>query len=386
MDRRQFVRRLTGAAATLGTASWATNSWAADEAGLSANHITIGSSLALSGILAGAGVDHTAGIKGAFAAVNRSGGIHGRELKLQTLDDGYVPARTAANVKQMLDGGQVFSMMSIMGTANNAAVLSLIEQQGVPYVGPITGASSLRNPSQRYVFHVRPSYQDEVLRVVPQLVSMGLQGIAVVYLDNPFGKEVLEATQRTLVNNKLQAVGAFALAVDGSNAEQIAQQVIAAKAGAVVMGTTGTSTTRLVLALRAKAGALPLLGVSVAVVSSELPKLAAAAQGLAQVVVFPDPISGKSAAARSYHAAMRAAKIDNVGASGFEGWINAQLVIEGLKRAGRDLTREKLRASLAGIRQLDLGDFVLGFAGSAPFVASNSIKIGVFDEGGRIRA
>lgn len=385
MDRRRFVSRVAGSAVALGTASWAVGSRAA-EVGLSAGHVGIGSSLALSGPLGGAGTDHSTGIKAAFAAVNRSGGVHGRELKLQVLDDAYVPARTGANLKQLLEDDAAFALMSIMGTANNAAVLPTIEARGIPYVGPITGASSLRNAEQRSVFHVRPSYQDEVLRVVPQLVQMGLQGIAVVYLDNLFGKEVLEATQRTLASNKLQAAGSFALAVDGSNAQDVVQQVLAARAGAVVMGTTGSATTAFVLQLRAKAAALPLLGVSVAVVSSELAKLDKAAHGLAQAVVFPDPHSAKSGAARSYQAAMRAIKADNIGASSFEGWINAQLVIEGLRRAGRDLTRDKLRAALGGIRQLDLGDFVLGFRGAAPFVASSTVKIGVFDGEGRMRA
>ncbi|AKJ30901.1 ABC transporter substrate-binding protein [Caldimonas brevitalea] len=385
MDRRQFVSRLTGAAAALGAASWATSSRAADE-GLSANHITIGSSMGLTGILAGTSAEHVIGIKAAFATVNRSGGIHGRELRLQTLDDGYVPARTAANVKQMLDGGQVFALMSITGTANNAAVLPMVEQQGVPFVGPITGASSLRTANQRFTFYVRPSYQDEVQRVVPQLVNMGLQGIAIVYLDNPFGKEVLEAAQRTLVSNKLQAAGAFPLALDGSNAAQVAQQVLDAKAGAVLMGTTGSVTTKAVLALRAKAAALPLLGVSVAVLPSELPKLGAAAQGIGQALVFPDPFSAKTGATRSYQAAVRAAKLDDIGGGGLESWINAQLLIEGLRRAGRDVTRDKLRSALASIRQMDVGDFTLGFQGSAPFVASNSIRIGVFSGDGRLRA
>ncbi|MCW7539675.1 ABC transporter substrate-binding protein [Aquabacterium sp. A7-Y] len=385
MDRRRFVSRLTGAATALGTASWVGGSWAADGA-LSATHITIGSSLALSGMLGGSGADYVNGMKAAFEVVNRNGGIHGRELRLQALDDGYVPARTAANVKQMLDSGQVFSLISIMGTANNAAVLPMIEQQGVPCVGPITGAGSLRHAKQRWVFYVRPSYQDEVLRVVPQLVQMGLQGIGIVYLDNPFGKEVLEAAERTLSNNKLQAVGAFALAVDGSNASQVAQQVFDARAGAVLMGTTGGATTKLVLALRGKAAALPLLGVSVAVTAAEVPKLGRAAQGIAQALVFPDASSAKSAAVRNFHSALRTAKLDNGEAKSVESWINAQLLIEGLRRAGRDLTRERLRAALAGIRELDVGEFMLGFQGSAPFVASNSIKIGVFDEGGRLRA
>jgi len=109
-------------------------------------------------------MDQNAGITAAFHGINKAGGIHGRELRLVMKDDGYVPAKSVENIKQMLDGNSVFAFMSCIGTANNAAIIPLIEQAGVPYVGPVTGASSLRQPGQRNVFHVRASYTDEVTR------------------------------------------------------------------------------------------------------------------------------------------------------------------------------------------------------------------------------
>lgn len=382
MKRRLFLNRLAQTAALTGVPTWAHLAHAG-ESGLSATHVTIGSSLALSGPLAGAGADHVAGVKAAFTTVNQAGGVNGREIRLAAKDDAYVPARTLDNVKQMLEGDDVFALMSCMGTANTAAVLPLIEQQGVPCVGPVTGAASLRQPGQKNVFHVRASYRDETVRVVQQLVAMGLKDIAIVYLDNPFGKEVLKDAEATLAASQLKSVGSFALAVDGGNAQAVVSQVLGAKAGAVLLGTTGTANTAFVLGLRAKASGLPLAGLSVSVISSELAKLGPASQGLALTQVFPDAEKTKLSVVRSYQAAMRATGVDHFGGSSFEGWINAQMVIEGLKRAGRDLTRDKLRTALGGIKRLELGDFSLGYASPAPFVASRFVELAVLGANGK---
>ncbi len=382
MQRRQF---LGGIGSTVAGGAWlAASSPARAEAGISANQLTLGSTLAMTGPLGGAGIQHTLGIQAAFRTVNQAGGIHGRELRLTTLDDAYVPDRTVDNVKQMLGGDKVFALISSMGTANTAKILPMVEQQGVPLVGPVTGAESLRQPKLRQVFFVRPSYRDEAQRLVDQLVSMGLRSIAFVYLDNPFGQEVLRDAEATLAARQLKSVGGFALAVNGSNAAEVARKVVDAQPSAVVLGTTGTATSAVLMQLRTLSPALPVAGLSVSVIDSEMAKLGPALQGVALVTVFPDAKKPKLAAVRAFQAAMKAqGDEERIGGSSFEGWVNAQLMIEGLRRAGRELTRDKLRAALAATRRLDLGEYSLGFGGNGPFVASRFIELAVLGEGGR---
>jgi hypothetical protein len=71
-----------------------------------------------------------------------------------------------------------------------------------------------------------------------------------------------------------------------------------------------------------------------------------------------------------------------IGGSSFEGWINAQVMLEGLRRAGKDLTRESLRAGLAGIQRYDMGGFMVNYA-SSPFVGSRYIDMAIYGSGGR---
>ncbi|WP_373769191.1 ABC transporter substrate-binding protein, partial [Delftia acidovorans] len=103
MQRRQLVSLLPRAASIAAVPALApafVRNAFADEAGLSAKTITIGCSAAMSGPLAGFGTDIKLGTEAAMAQINARGGIQGRTLQLQMVDDGYVPQRTADNVRQ----------------------------------------------------------------------------------------------------------------------------------------------------------------------------------------------------------------------------------------------------------------------------------------------
>lgn len=375
LARTSAVAAVVGAPALFGVAR-------AQETALSARHITIGSSMPTTGPLGNAGLDHGAAIQAAFAGINRAGGIHGRELRFVSKDDGYAPARTAANIKELLEGDGAFALMSVLGTANTAAILPMTEKGGVPVLGPITGAASLRKEDFRHLFHVRPSYTDEVTRMVQQLVQMGLRDIAVVYLDNPFGKEVLGNAQAALAQSQLKAVAAIPLAGDGKNAAEAVEAALASKANAVFLGTTGTATTDFVLGLRAKAPGTPVIGLSVTF--TDIPRLGKHITGLAVASVFPNAKTRKFAVVRNFWASMEAAKLES-GGLGLESWVNAQIMAEGIRRAGRDITREKLRVALASIRGFDVGEISVNFGAASPYVGTRNVKLGVFDSEGVLR-
>jgi branched-chain amino acid transport system substrate-binding protein len=381
--RRSFLVTTSRAAAMLGAAGWFKHAHAQDTA-ISPKHITIGSSMPLTGPLGNAGVDHSASVQAAFAEINRSGGINGRELRWVVQDDAYVPARTAENIKKMLDANTAFALMSVIGTPNVASFLPQTEKAGVVLVGPITGAVTLRRPELRHVFHVRPSYEDETQVLVDQLARMGLSRVAVVFLDNPFGKEVLASAQSAFAKASLQATAAVPLAFDGSNVKAAVDAVVESKANVVFLGTTGSASTQLVLGLRERAQGLPILGLSVAY--TQIKQLGNQVAGLGVASLFPNQRSVKYNVVRNYLASMEAAKLKAESDLGLESWINAQLLAEGLRRAGRDLTREKLRSALSGIRSLDLDEVQLGFAGAPPYVASKKVSLAIFDANGMARA
>jgi ABC-type branched-subunit amino acid transport system substrate-binding protein len=261
--------------------------------------------------------------------------------------------------------------------------MPMIESSNLPYVAPLTGASSLRTAGNRNVFHVRASYTDETQRLVEQLVSMGIKNLAIVYLDNPFGKEVLANATSALAKLNIKLDAHVALAVDGKNLADVVEQVAAANPMAVLLGTAGSSSASLVTALKKSSPSRPIAGLSVALTGDDLKALGASGSGVAITMVFPDPFKGKSPLVRDYQAAMRSIGKEEFSAASLESYANTRVLAEGLERAGRELTRAKLHTALQSLQKFDLGGFNVDYSKGLPFVGSQYVDLGVLGGNGR---
>ena len=383
MQRRQFVSLASGALA-LTSAPLLVRSAHAQDAALTAKSIAIGCTADVTGPLATFGEDIRQGAGAALAQINARGGIHGRTLQLNIMDDGYEPQRSVDNVKHLLAQGSAFALLSCVGTPNNTAILPLIEAAGIPHVGPVTGASSLRKDA-RNVFHVRASYTDEVRRLAQRLAVMGLQGIGVVYLDNPYGREMLEEATRAMAEQNVKPSVQAALATDGKNLNEVLAQVAQARPTAVLLATAGAASVGLVRGLRKEVPGLLMAGVSATLTSEGLKQLGEAGSGLALTLVMPDPQRARTALVRDYQAAMRARGSEDFTLGSLEAYVNMRVLAEGLERAGADPTRAKLRNALASIRNWDLGGFVVDYSGQSPYVGSRYVDMGVLTGTGRFR-
>jgi branched-chain amino acid transport system substrate-binding protein len=379
MQRRHFLSLVPQAAVLASAPAFIRPAFAQD--GVNARTITIGCSGALSGPLAGFGQDLKIGVDAAMTQINAKGGIHGRALQLQMMDDAYVPTRTAENVKKMIGESSVFALMSCIGTPNNAAILPMVEEGNLPYVAPLTGANSLRKSSKN-VFHVRASYGDETTRLVAKLVEMGIKNLAIVYLDNPFGKEVLADANKALAASGIKATAEVALATDGKNLQQVVEQTIAAKPAAVFLATAGAASTGLVAGIKKISPMMPIAGLSVALTNDGLKQLGNATAGLAITMVFPDPNRARIELVRDYHAAMNAMGRKEYSLGSLEAYVNTRVMAEALQRTGRDVSRAKLQQALASLRNFDLDGFMVNYQAS-PYVASKYVDLGVMGANGR---
>lgn len=385
MHRRQFVVRAAQSAAVLSAPSLMLSAQAQETPGLSARSLTVGCSAAMSGPLSGFGTDIQQGAGAAFAQVNARGGLHGRSVQLAMVDDAYEPERTVTNVKQILAQGSALALLSCVGTPNNTAILPLIEEAGVPYVAPITGATSLRK-NARHVFHVRASYTDEVHRLVQRLAGMGLKGIGIVYQDNGFGRELLADATAALKALSLEPAVAAPVATDGKNLQQALAAVAAARPAAVLLATAGTVSVGLVRGIKKASPGVLMAGVSVTLPSTSVSSLGDDGSGLALTMIVPDPHRPRSQLVRDYQAAMRAQGHQEFTAGSLEAYVNARVLLEGIDRAGKDPSPARVRAALAAIRNLDLGGFVVDFSSQAPYVGSRFIDLGVLNNTGRFIA
>lgn len=381
MQRRRFVSLASQAVIAGAWPTWALQASAQEAAapGVTEQVLTIASSLALTGTLAGFGQAVQQGAGAAFAEANAAGGVHGRQLKLELVDDGYVPERTAENVKKIFQERSALALLSCVGTANNTAITPLVEAAGIPHVAPISGAASLRK-SERFVFHVRAGYTEEVQQLVQRLVGMGLKGIALVYLDNGYGREQHEVAVKALKDNGLAPAAELALNVAGDNLTAVLAGLKKARPSSVLLLTAGTPSLDMVRGIKKELPGVLMAGLSVTLQGL---KLDASTSGMAITTVVPDPDKGRNVLVRAYQAAMRATGVQEFSPATLEAYINARVLIEGLRSAGKDVTPARLRAALAGLRNLDLGGFTVSFPGQAPFVGSRYIALGVLGSNGR---
>jgi branched-chain amino acid transport system substrate-binding protein len=113
------------------------------------------------------------GIETAFNQANDNGGVHGRQLKLVTADDGYEPTRTLDAVKQLYEKEQVFGFIENYGSPTALVSIPYALEHHALYFGAFTGAPSLRHdPPDRYVFNYRAGYAEEAGAIIRYLVKI----------------------------------------------------------------------------------------------------------------------------------------------------------------------------------------------------------------------
>ncbi len=147
------------------------------------------------------------GILTAFHEANISGGIHGRQLELMTLDDGYEADRAFANTQQLVNAGRVFALIGAVGTPTSHSAVPIAVAAGVPFLAPFTGTDMLRDPELGNVVNLRASYNQETEEMVARLTGdLGITRVAVLYQNDSFGKAGLQGARLALERRGLDPV------------------------------------------------------------------------------------------------------------------------------------------------------------------------------------
>ena len=349
--------RLSRRTLLAGTAAVALPWLQAGPANAQASQIVLGQSTDLTGPLGELGSAMHQGAQAAFAAVNARGGIQGRSIVLNTLDDQYDVQKGLANVKQLMADPNTFALFNCMGTANVEAMLPLVLESGIPFFAPFTGAQLSRVP-QRNVFNIRASYAEEAEKLVQHLNTLGIKRIAIAYQANSFGKEVFNATQRSMAKLGLPDGPSATVENNASDAATAAAKIAQAQPEAVLIGLAGKPAMEFVKSFRALRRGTSLYGLSVLGTSANIAALGADGVGMAQTQVMPLPTNPVVPVAREFMQAWKA-----IGAKAepshlaLEGYINARVFCEALQRAGKNPTRASFIDATWSLRKLDLGGF-----------------------------
>jgi branched-chain amino acid transport system substrate-binding protein len=372
LKRRQLLQWSTASCAALALPAFSQ----------SQRPIVLGQSAPLSGPAASLGEQFRAGAQFVFERVNARGGINGRTIELQTLDDGYEPDRCKANTEKFLKG-EVAALFGYIGTPTSLAALPLATQAHVPFFAPFTGAEALRVPFNRHVFHIRASYFDETAEIVKQAASVGHKRIAVAYQDDAYGQAGLEGVTRALVPTEQKPVSTGTFKRNSVDVADAVKSILAGQPQAIVLIGAYKSCAALIRAARGAGFFGSFYNVSFVGTQALATELAEAARGVIVSQVMPYPFGGASTLVVDYLAAAKAAGLKPEYGS-MEGFIAARTMVEGLRRVGTRSGADALITALESMHEFNLGGFVVDF-NDKKHTGSRFVEMTILTDDGKVR-
>jgi len=329
--------------------------------GITSDQILIGSSLALGGHAGYLGTQMLQGAMSYLRHINDTGGIHDRKIKLLAMDDAYNPTQCLYNTQTLILEKKVFALFCYVGTPTTVRIIPLVNEAKIPLVGMFTGANRLRQPVNRYLINIRASYYQETQAAVDLIVKIKkFDKVAVFYQYDEYGFDGLRGTEIALKKYGLIPVAKGSYIRGTLDVEAGLERIIQSNAQAVVMIGTYDSCAKFInLAKERKFSAL-FHNVSF-VGSKELARrLGPNGEGVIVTQVVPPPNFNNTAeplpGVKEYISLLNTYYPDSKPSFvGLEGYLNARILIEGIKRAGKDITREKFIRAIESIDHYDLG-------------------------------
>jgi branched-chain amino acid transport system substrate-binding protein len=324
--------------------------------GVTENEILIGSCSALEGPSKSLGTETVAGAKIYFSMINDEGGVHGRKLHLIASDDSYDPAKTQGCFDKLM-AEKVFALGFFVGTPTAVKYLPLAEENKVPLVGLFTGAQILYVPLRHWVINVRASYFDETREQIDGMWNgLAYKKIGVIYPDDAFGAAVLDGVKDALKAHGAEPAAVASYERQTSNVGAAINTVRAVNPQAVVV--VGPPNTVAPILKQAHAANWKPLFLTVSFVGTEelIEQAGADADGMVITqVVPPYYLTDLKTVALYRRALTQYAPTQRPNFVSLEGFVDAMVLVEGLKRAGKELTRDGLIRGIEAIHQLDVG-------------------------------
>ena len=325
--------------------------------------ILIGQTADFSGPVASGVKETAAGAKLWIDHVNAGGGIKGEPITLVAMDDKFEPAIAAANARELITKKKVLALFLTRGTPHNQAILPLLSEFGVPLIAPSTGAMVLHKPVNPWVFNVRASYQHEANRAIRHLSLVGLTHIGIVQVNDSFGTDAVKGALDAFA--QVNGAPLFTQTYDREKPDftKIQAAVTAQNPQAILFLGSGSAVVNGVKAIRATGSHAQIVTLSNNASDGFIKALGDNAAGTIVTQVFPYERSLASPMVKEARELQKAASGDDrVTPAMLEGYAGAKVLVEGLRRAGKNPTREKLRDALETLHRYDIGGLEVSFS------------------------
>ncbi|HDQ39447.1 MAG TPA: hypothetical protein ENN39_00215, partial [Desulfonatronum sp.] len=264
------------------------------------------------------------------------------------------PPRCVFNTQKLINEDKVFALFNYVGTPTSVKIIPIVEEAKIPLLGLFTGANALREPFKRYIINVRASYYQETGAMVKHFVEdLGIAKIAVFFQDDDYGFDGLAGTEIALQKYGLAPVATGSYVRGTLDVEDGLDKIIASQAQAVIMIGTYDSCAKFIRLAKSK-GFNPIFHNVSFVGSEELARrLGKEGDGVIITQVVPPPQERILLPAAEDYARLLDKYFPQYTPTfaGFEGFLNAKILIEGLRRVGKELAREDF---ISAIETLDI--------------------------------
>ena len=337
----------------------------------------------LSGILAPANKEALSGAQYYFDRINASGGIHGRKIDLVIEDDKQDAKLNSEMLKKSIEEASAFALFMYRTTPAIDAAIPILTEARMPMLAPQVGPNSLYEPVNRFIFPIRARYRDEAIDLLRHLNTLQLKRIAFVYATDAFGKDVKVGVDAEL--QRLNIKPLVEAQVDNRNPD--VQPAIAAilesKPQAVVVVTGFKPASDIIKAVRAQGGAMQFVTLSNNSSEAFVKALGAEARNVGVTQVIPSPTARGIRFGRDYSAAVASSggKLVNSYAAA-QGYLSAMVVSDGLRRAGKALTRESFVRAMESMSNANFWGFEVRYSPSSR-QGSRFTELTMIDRSGR---
>lgn len=353
------------------------------EDGITDDSILIGQTVGLSGTVASAVKEMNEGARAYISGVNRDGGINGRKIVLRIVDDKFLPELAAANAEKLITQDHVFALFQSRGTPQTEAILPLLESHQVPLIAPSTGGEIFHTPVNHWLFNVRAKYQDEVVKAIEHFSTVGIKriGLLTYEKEDPLGLDGLNGFNKGMAAHNLTPAVVAIFPRLKPDIKATAAKLIAAKPAALIIVSSGKNTVDVIKELRAQGGSMQIMTLSNNSSQEFIKDLGPAASGILVTQVTPAPHLVTSILGQQFKVAAKGSGV-TVSYAAMEGFVSAKVLVEGLRRAGRHLTRESFVLALESMKRADLGGLMVNY-GATNHTGSQFVEITMLGKDGR---
>ena len=331
--------------------------------GLSDDRILFGQSAAFSGPAQELGKNMQLGILAAFDEVNRQGGVHGRVLELQSLDDAYEPEDAIVMTRHLIEQEQVFALIGAVGTPTSRSATPIARDSGVPYIAPFTGAAFLRDDEWDNIINLRASYNQETEEMVARLTDdLGITRVGVMYQNDSFGRAGFRGAVAALARRDMEPVSIGIYPRTPSAVTTAGLDLRLGEPEAVIMIGAYEPVARLISWARRTDMDPVFMTVSFVGSNALAQELGPDGAGVLVTQVVPFPEDDSLPVVHAYLEALAAH--DPAAEPGFvslEGYLAGRMVISALQECGADVQRSCLLDQLIDRGSYDIDGFELQF-------------------------